>query len=214
MFAVRGFVCVVCVSCGFIFLFFVRWVFMFTAFVHVVFAFGSIFRYCVRPSTLHGSFSRFPSGMWRVRQPIFSRRRSREGGFVANSQGLRAKQAQLELESDVQGREKVLGEENIGHNLLKKMGALFYFLAHHLPTAGLSAAFSVTGYTCWRFLLHHVLRVAPSATRSYAKPDRESCRRESTPFLTVACMHCLLFCACCVRICATAIPACDIPGTQ
>ena len=47
---------------------------------------------------------------------------------MANSQGLRAKQAQLELESDVQGREKVLGEENIGHNLLKKMGELFFLL--------------------------------------------------------------------------------------
>ncbi|CAM9122712.1 unnamed protein product [Scytosiphon promiscuus] len=50
-------------------------------------------------------------------------RRNRDGGFAAGgSQGLRAKQAQLELESDMQGREKVLGEENIGHNLLKKMG--------------------------------------------------------------------------------------------
>ncbi|CAM9513767.1 unnamed protein product [Ascophyllum nodosum] len=42
----------------------------------------------------------------------------------SGSQGLRAKQAQLELESDQQGREKVLGEENIGHNLLKKMGEI------------------------------------------------------------------------------------------
>lgn len=40
------------------------------------------------------------------------------------------KQAQLELESDQQGREKVLGEENIGHNLLKKMGE--YFTVYHL----------------------------------------------------------------------------------
>lgn len=50
------------------------------------------------------------------------RNRDRDGGFGGSSQGLRAKQAQLELESDQQGREKVLGEENIGHNLLKKMG--------------------------------------------------------------------------------------------
>lgn len=52
------------------------------------------------------------------------RNRDRDGGFAAggSSQGLRAKQAQLELESDMQGRDKVLGEENIGHNLLKKMG--------------------------------------------------------------------------------------------
>ncbi|CAN0031704.1 unnamed protein product [Ectocarpus sp. 6 AP-2014] len=51
-------------------------------------------------------------------------RRNRDDGFGAggSQQGLRAKQAQLELESDMQGREKVLGEENIGHNLLKKMG--------------------------------------------------------------------------------------------
>lgn len=52
--------------------------------------------------------------------------RNRDDGFGAggSQQGLRAKQAQLELESDMQGREKVLGEENIGHNLLKKMGEL------------------------------------------------------------------------------------------
>lgn len=54
--------------------------------------------------------------------------RNRDSGFApSGSQGLRAKQAQLELESDMQGRDKVLGEENIGHNLLKKMGA---FLVH------------------------------------------------------------------------------------
>lgn len=48
----------------------------------------------------------------------FPRRRSQ--------QGLRAKHAQLEIESDMQGRDKVLGEENIGHNLLKKMGELLF----------------------------------------------------------------------------------------
>lgn len=55
----------------------------------------------------------------------FTSCRNRDDGFGAggSQQGLRAKQAQLELESDMQGREKVLGEENIGHNLLKKMGA-------------------------------------------------------------------------------------------
>lgn len=59
---------------------------------------------------------------------------NRGDGFGAGSQGLRMKQAQLELESDQQGREKVLGEENIGHNLLKKMGAFFLF------------------FSCWRVL--------------------------------------------------------------
>lgn len=50
----------------------------------------------------------------------------------SQQQGLRAKQAQLEIESDMQGRDKVLGEENIGHNLLKKMGELLNIVADFL----------------------------------------------------------------------------------